>query len=166
MEHKIDEKKQGGYYLKQFVVVGGDLRCHYLVLYLKEQGYPVFTWKVPELADTGEKLQDIIGNLKTDDTLKETGLLLPVPVTKDGIHINGCSGLTAEALAFMVGDFGLVCGGVISQELTKACAESGIPCHDYMKDDCVALKNAVATAEGAITESFMMSDINIENSKC
>ena len=28
MEHKIDEKKQGGYYLKQFVVVGGDLRCH------------------------------------------------------------------------------------------------------------------------------------------
>ena len=37
MEHKIDEKKQGGYYLKQFVVVGGDLRCHYLVLYLKEQ---------------------------------------------------------------------------------------------------------------------------------
>ena len=80
MEHKIDEKKQGGYYLKQFVVVGGDLRCHYLVLYLKEQGYPVFTWKVPELADTGEKLQDIIGNLKTDDTLKETGLLLPVPV--------------------------------------------------------------------------------------
>ncbi len=86
MEHKIDEKKQGGYYLKQFVVVGGDLRCHYLVLYLKEQGYPVFTWKVPELADTGEKLQDIIGNLKTDDTLKETGLLLPVPVTKDGIH--------------------------------------------------------------------------------
>lgn len=58
---------------------------------------------MPELADTGEKLQDIIGNLKTDDTLKETGLLLPVPVTKDGIHINGCSGLTAEALAFMVG---------------------------------------------------------------
>ena len=39
--------------MKQFVVVGGDLRCHYLVLYLKEQGYPVFTWKVPELADTG-----------------------------------------------------------------------------------------------------------------
>lgn len=67
--------------MKQFVVVGGDLRCHYLVLYLKEQGYPVFTWKVPELADTGEKLQDIIGNLKTDDTLK-TGLLLPVPVTR------------------------------------------------------------------------------------
>ena len=30
----------------------------------------------------------------------------------------------------------------------------------------MALKNAVATAEGAIAESFMMSDINIENSKC
>lgn len=152
--------------MRRFVVIGGDMRCHYLASYLKEQGAFVITYKVPDCVNEYSSWSEFSEALRNDDDAKERVLLLPVPVTKDGVHINGCTDLKTEDIAAELEIFNFVCGGVLPPAVTDVCAAAGIPYYDYMKDDCVALKNAVATAEGAITESFMMSDINIENSKC
>ena len=152
--------------MRQFVMIGGDMRCHYLAAYLKEQGVYVTTYKVPDCEDEYSSWPMLSETFRNDSTVEERVLLLPVPVAKDGIHINGCTELAIENIAGSLTAFDFVCGGVLPSGLTDACTAAGVPYYDYMKDDCVALKNAVATAEGAIAESFMMSDINIENSKC
>ncbi len=152
--------------MRQFVEIGGDMRCHYQMAYLKEQGAHVITYKVPDCENEYNGWEKLFESLRNNDAIEKKILLLPVPVIKDEIHINGCTELTIKDIADSLTAFDFVCGGVLPSRLTDVCTAAGIPYYDYMKDDCVALKNAVATAEGAIAESFMMSNINIENSKC
>ena len=36
--------------------------------------------------------------------------------------------------------------------------EKGVSCYDYMEEETIAVKNAVATAEGAIAEAICFSE--------
>ena len=58
-----------------------------------------------------------------------------------------------------------VFGGVISDAFRQECDERGILCFDFMKDESIAVFNAVATAEGAILEALAHKDTNIHGSK-
>ena len=142
------------------------MSCHYLAAYLKEQGVYVTTYKVPDCEDEYSSWPMLSETFRNDSTVEERVLLLPVPVAKDEIHKNRRKEIAIENIEGRLKDIENENGGVLPSGLTDACTAAGVPYYDYMKDDCVALKNAVATAEGAIAESFMMSDINIENSKC
>lgn len=139
--------------------------------YLNEKGNDVITLNVPKCKNSME------GTELLDEALSgKRILILPVPVTRDGIHISGCEEcqdfdegisdlFSLKYIAQNISCFTTVCGGVIPDKLIKTCEDNNIACYDFMKDDFVAVKNAVATAEGAISEVFMMSDINICESK-
>lgn len=147
--------------MKQYIVAGGDKRIFYLAEYLKKQGNAVDAICVPGWEET--QTIDEIFQMQAGAVL-----VLPVPVTRDGIMITGCenANILVADIAARLDASSLVCGGLLPDTIKDACREKDIPFYDYMKDDSVAIKNAVATAEGAIAEAFLMSEINIENSRC
>lgn len=58
----------------------------------------------------------------------------------------------------------LCLGGVFGEELVKALEEAEIPWSDVLRDPEVAMKNAIATAEGTIAELSKLMPVNIEGS--
>lgn len=86
------------------------MRCHYLAAYLKEQGVYVTTYKVPDCEDEYSSRPMLSEAFRNDSTVEERVLLLPVPVAKDGIHINGCTELAIENIARSLTAFDFVCG--------------------------------------------------------
>lgn len=56
-----------------------------------------------------------------------------------------------------------VFGGGFPEEFQNACMEKRVRCYDYMKEEAIALKNGVATAEGAIAQAITLGDQNLHN---
>ncbi len=140
--------------MKKYLIFCGDKRCYYIAEYFKKMGEEVYTLNVPGTTDNVDK------NILDDENFYDgVNLVLPVPVA------NFLNTGDIKNIVENIKRFSGVCGGVIPEAITIACLENNIPFYDYMKDDEVAVKNAVATAEGAIAEAFMMSEINICESK-
>lgn len=57
-------------------------------------------------------------------------------------------------------------GGCIPGIITDYCRQNRIYVYDYMKDEQLIDYNAIATAEGAIAETIVNSEINLTGSKC
>lgn len=57
----------------------------------------------------------------------------------------------------------LLCAGLPSKEAILLANEYGYSVYDYMKDPAVAIRNAVATAEGAIANALTLSPITLQN---
>lgn len=145
--------------MKTVLIIGGDRRNYYLAVYLKDMGYEVACLDVP----------GAVGNMCVDrmEYGRYDTIILPIPVTKDGKNIN-CPHITMglNEIIKTLNSLNSLCGGLIPEHIVNACYEADVFCYDFMKDDQVASRNAVATAEGAVTEAFLMSDKNIEGSKC
>ena len=56
-------------------------------------------------------------------------------------------------------------GGIIPEAFHQECSERGIACYDFMKEESIAVFNAIATAEGAILEALLHKQTNIHQSK-
>lgn len=54
-----------------------------------------------------------------------------------------------------------VFGGAFSDEFVISCSERNITCFDMQKDECFAITNAIATAEGAIIEAMTRTSFNL-----
>ena len=146
-------------------VIGGDLRQITVAHELKKEGYHIFLYgfdkdiNLPEL----EKEEDV------DYALGSDIIILPVPVTFDGIHINSpysenpllieefLDGITPSAIVF---------GGQIKPNFAKALEEKGIKFFDYLSREELAIRNAIPTAEGAIKIAIEETPITINGSKC
>lgn len=157
--------------MKTVCIVGGDKRNFYMAICLKQAGIKVYAYDVPGLNDGNPYDIESIDSLRHICSLyrleeEKPVLVLPIPVTKDNINIF-CNQktLAVEELLSYINCFSLVCGGVIPKDIQTVCTVSELPVYDFMEDDTVACKNAVATAEGAILEAFSLSSINIEKSK-
>lgn len=150
-------------------VIGGDRRLACMKQFLRQQGLRVITYAVTE-----EQKEDttIAGSLREAvrsadavvcgiPLLKGNGLNTAVPKPDLTLPeftqcLLNCAGETTPPVLF---------AGVIPAELKKQCAEAGIPCHDFMEEETLAIANAVATAEGAIAEAVINSEKNIHGSK-
>lgn len=145
--------------MKTVLIIGGDRRNYYLAICLADMGYEVRCMDVPGI--TGDMSCDSLEYGRYDT------VILPIPVTKDGKNIN-CQHavISIDEITGIINSVGAICGGLIPDCLVNVSYESDVFCYDFMKDDVVAAKNAVATAEGAVTEAFLMSDKNIEGSRC
>ena len=59
-----------------------------------------------------------------------------------------------------------VYGGMFPEEFVQHIKRKGVILFDYTKDESIAIKNAVATAEGAIAEAIINSKVNLHGSQC
>ncbi len=59
----------------------------------------------------------------------------------------------------------LLCAGLPTKEFILIANEHGFSVYDYMSDSLVAIRNAVATAEGAIAQAICQSPITLQSAK-
>lgn len=146
-------------------VIGGDLRQLTLARLLKSEGYRVFLYGF-------DKDDAVLGELECEEdvdyVLGADMIILPVPVTFDGVTVNSpysSKPLSVSELLESVNRSAIIFGGQIQPNLQAAFEESGIAYRDYLKREELAVRNAVPTAEGAIEIAISETPITIHSSK-
>ena len=132
-----------GDYMK-ILVIGGDRRMLYACRKLKSYGFFV----------------DTLGLTQNDngDILDADVILLPVPVTRDGVNIN-CTISKKEIPLDILNS---------SRKSTRIFGGGKLDLNnytDYLSLDGYALKNAVLTAEGAIAHTIDNTDFSLWKSR-
>lgn len=145
-------------------VIGGDLRQLTLAKLLKSEGYHVFLYGF----DKDIQLDDIESEPDKDYVLSSDIIILPVPVTFDGVTINSPftnTPMTVEEFLYNINPSAIVFGGQIQPNLQKALEDNHIAYRDYLKREELSIKNAVPTAEGAIEIAIRETPITLHGSK-
>lgn len=73
--------------------------------------------------------------------------------------------LDLKKIAEELGERQKVFGGDFPESFWQVCAEKRVYCYDYMKEETIALKNAIATAEGALAEAIQLGNENLHGKK-
>ncbi len=135
---------------KKIMIIGGDKRFEYVEQYLSEKGFEVSPCRSEtELLSEAE-------NSKT--------VILPLPVTRDGVYINMKSANPQMSLktfisAIKKGD--AVIGGIVNPDLEVALEERGAAVFDYYDGEMIN-ENAVLTAK-ALPKVFSENGIDFRN---
>jgi len=144
--------------LKNFLVLGGDLRQLYLAEKLKKNGEST---EVYFYASKDFSLEKALVNSDI--------IVCPIPFTKDKINIfstQGLEDLNIEKFLSCISPKHTIWGGNIPQNIKNELQKMDIAYFDFMDMEEVSIKNAVATAEGTIAEGIRLSTKNLHNSKC
>lgn len=137
-------------------VIGGDKRTAYMIPFFREMGYRVICYKICRVKGGAIAADGEADSLK--QAVESARIIVGgIPIEKKGIvHI--------RELSRHIRKHHKVFGGVIPEAFRQECDERGICCYDYMRDESIAVFNAVATAEGAILEALIHKDTNIHRS--
>ena len=126
-------------------LIGGDSREKYLAYRLERKGIEILH---PEQVDRlKDKKVDIV--------------LLPMPVSTDRFTVKATEGqrkVTLKEVLEIAESGQLFFGGMFPEEFRKALENKGAAVYDFMQMDDIAIRNAVATAEGAIAEAIYLSN--------
>ena len=163
------------------LIVCGDKRSAYLLDELIRNGIRMDSYGVYRTAPLADGSActigfDKAGNLVKEEVLRQKNsvfermeeydfISLPVPVTKDGHTLKTIeNGPTITQKEFMehIKAHHLVFGGNIPKEWME---HTKARFHDLLTNDGIAIKNAVATAEGAIAEAICHSECNLHGKK-
>ncbi len=127
-------------------VVGGDVRQCYLANALVNHGFDVRTYDLAcdDIVSGAKKCDKLGAALKGCDAV-----VLPTPVSKRW-----------HMVANMVHEDTIIFGWNIPKKF------AGFHTCDFGQIDDVAVKNAIATAEGTIAEAIKLGTINISGSTC
>lgn len=149
----------------KIAVIGGDKRQGYLAGILAKKGYEVTVYGLCERV-YDEKIQEAVS---LTEALKEVNAAIgPVPFIRSG-KITGtykASDMNVEALFDALPENAVFFAGNIPDEVRKYAEGRKISVYDMMKDELVAVRNAVAAAEGAVTEAITRSPVNLTKSRC
>lgn len=176
-----------------FLILGGDERQAYLKEILSEQGYTVegdliaadagimpACSKLCEPVIQGENLQrtglvekiiNSIGDKEKvfEDIKAAQAILAPVPFLNKAGKLNHRAGnidISPDEIYEGMHPGEYLFAGCIPEWFMLKCAKREIRCYDYMKDEAVAVSNAVATAEGIIAEAVMKYKGTLHGCKC
>lgn len=142
---------------KIFACFGGDTRQSLLIQMLKKEGKEVVSFSVPNVSDTLSDYKKII-------SLSDV-IILPLPLTRDGITVNGCSNEITINKVLENSHDKLVFAGNISKEIFDFANKNSIKLFDYLKPESVSILNAIPTAEGAISIAMNETNYTINGSK-
>ena len=146
-------------------VIGGDLRQLTLARLLKDEGYHIFLYGF----DKDIEFDDLELEPDKDYVLSSDIVVLPVPVSFDGVTINSPyadTPMTISEFLDGINPSAMVFGGQLRSDFKRALEESGIAYRDYLKREELGIKNAVPTAEGAIEIAMNETPITIHGSRC
>lgn len=135
---------------KKMIILGGDRRFEYVKSRLADSGYSVCSC---------ESETELLSEKENEKTV-----VLPLPVTRDGVYINTNSAnpqisLKTLKAALKRGD--TVIGGAVKPELKADLEENGVGVFDYYDGEMVN-ENAVLTAK-ALPKVFEENGIDFRN---
>ena len=151
--------------MNKILIIGGDMRFHYTALRMSEiYKYAQIThagFFMPE-TETAVTLSDIAGE-------KFTAVILPLPASVDGIHINAPYGgdvpITIKHALDFAEDGGLVLYGKDTAGLHNECERRGLVGIDYMDREDFSQRNALLTAEGTLEILIHESAVSLHGMK-
>ena len=151
----------------RLAVLGGDRRQIYMTQRLLEAGYEVSVWGL------GEDHTSLNGArvCNTWETALESSeaVILPLPASMDGVRIRtplreGGASLRIDHLIDHMGER-LLLGGRISEPVRAHCQKRSVRCIDYYESELLQLKNALPTAEGAISIAMQRLPVTIDGAQ-
>ena len=148
----------------KFLVIGGDLRQVHLANYLCQRGHSVVTYGIKNSALSDDCMQAGSFFKLVHPNMH---VVLPLPVTKDGTNLfitGNEKPVSIEEFKNELSESNMVFGGVIPKNLVADLNYLNIPYYDLMADSAVAIRNGIATAEGAIAHAIFESNITLHNS--
>ncbi|MCD8390713.1 MAG: dipicolinate synthase subunit DpsA [Firmicutes bacterium] len=148
--------------VKTISVIGGDLRQLTLYNLLLQSGCEVCLQGFDKLADV-QNTNDIAA-LSSSDVI-----ILPMPVTIDGVYVNSVysdAPIRLDELIDAARPSAVFFGGQIKDDLAAKFNEKNIRFYDYLTREELAVKNAVATAEGAIGIAMSETPFTLHRSDC
>lgn len=145
------------------LIIGGDKRYEYLYLELKDKGYKVSAFDLPNVYDNS----DMDRFLDSDSRLSEFNIIiLPIPYSKNKITINSVSNnLATDYLLSLLTPGTVIYGGCFDELFREKCHSLKLMVWDFVDSEIFSLYNSIATAEGAILEAIMHSPLNLHKSK-
>lgn len=143
----------------KIAIFGGDMRQVYIAETLIKKGYSVCTYHLVKPVQDGEYTE----LHSFEDVFKKCQILIcPIPMTKNTLPIKDLAVIFDKRLK----EGHVLIGGAIPQGIVKILNEKKIVYYDLMKNEKVAVLNAVATAEGSIAAAIQSSVINLHGSNC
>ena len=130
--------------INKIVIVGGDRRTECMGTILKEKGCNV--------VDSISQADIVIGGIPL---VKDKKLFTENPLYQ----------ISIEELVNCLRPGMRLFAGVIPTEVEALCKEKKVLCHDFMKQESIAIFNAIATAEGCILEALKNQETNIHHSE-
>lgn len=140
------------------LILGGDARQKYLYYELLNRGYRVSAYDVLDISNA-DSLNEVIR--------KNNVFILPIPFTKNQKCIYSKSDtINIDFLLSLIRPYSVIHGGCFTSDFKEKCSKNSILTYDFMDDATFELKNAIATAEGAIAEAVIKSPANLHLSNC
>lgn len=151
-------------YKNNIAVIGGDLRQVYMANEFIEKGYSVQVYGLKSSLFSSEIKE--VDSLQ-DALLKNETVICPVPFTKNQNDILSLDlNIPISALLQNLHENTTLFGGNIPKFVKSCCEIKNIKSVDLMELNEVAMLNAIATAEGTISEAITKSNINLHKSNC
>lgn len=148
-----------------FGIIGGDRRQVYLAKAIAKDGYPVYISCLEKSGDKGQ-----LEELKLSEIIEKCGtFILPLPVTRDGNHLNT---LLSDEKVALDDDFAAmflgkrVFGGMMEKLYRTSEVWNSIWCSDYYAREELMVGNAFLTAEGAIGAAIAEYEGALNGSHC
>lgn len=138
--------------IKEFAIIGGDLRTIKLAKILAKEGNMVYTYGL-EKAEELKENKNIIFCEKLIEAVKMVQVVIgPIPFSSDGININmPFSEGKLSVREFMHNlNAKILIAGTIAPNVYELANDEYIEIVDIMKREELAVLNTIATAEGAI----------------
>ena len=131
-------------------VILGDSRQEYLAGLLRREYLPVSFLQEPD-----------------KESLAGCSMIIaPTPFTKDQKTVFSHPKLTIDDFLSFLRPGQMLFGANLPQKVRDYCGKHFVGFFDFMDDEEIAEKNAVATAEGAVCEAIAHSPVNLEDSFC
>ena len=131
-------------------VILGDSRQEYLAGLLRREYLPVSFLQEPD-----------------KESLAGCSMIIaPTPFTKDQKTVFSHPKLTIDDFLSFLRPGQMLFGANLPQKVRDYCSKHFVGFFDFMDDEEIAAKNAVATAEGAVCEAIAHSPVNLEGSSC
>ncbi|MBE6827820.1 MAG: hypothetical protein E7514_04285 [Ruminococcaceae bacterium] len=132
----------------RILVFGNDKRFEYVREYLCSAGFSA----------------DAVGVDGTAEMKDYSVFVLPLPVTRDGICINGFPAITLDGFASLLKSGDTVLGGMIKDRFLHLLESRGVNCFDYYDDELI-LGNARLTAS-AVLKLLKDENLTLNGKKC
>ncbi len=138
--------------IKEFAVIGGDLRIIKLAKILAKEDNLVYTYGLEKAEELKQNANIIFCN-KMSEAVKETQVVIgPIPFSSDGVNVNmpfSDNKITIREFMHNL-NAKILIAGMISPDVYQLANDEYIEIIDIMKREELAVLNTIATAEGAI----------------